>query len=63
MWRSSSITQLLANMILDPVVLGSIPSNPKIPKLPMLLRLLNGAALRKVDIGMKMFIKPIYYYL
>ena len=49
------MAQLLAYLFQDPAALGSIPSVPK----SMLLRLIYGTALRKVDSGLNILIEPI----
>ena len=51
------IAQCLAYSLLEPAAPGSNPRGPKI--LSMLLRLINGAAKRKVDSGLKMLIEHI----
>ena len=50
----------------DPAAPGLIPSVPNffsVEKLSMLLRLINGAAKRIVDRGLKMLMKPIWCWL
>ena len=57
-----NIPQCLSYLLPDQALVGSIPSIReffKKNKLSMLLRLINSAAIRKVDSGLKMLIEPI----
>ena len=60
--QGGSVAQWLAYLILNPVAPVSIP-RVQSNNMLMLLRLINGAAQRKVDSGLKMLIKPIQYWL
>ena len=59
-----SIAQLLVYLLPDPAALSSIPKFSEFfsyEEIVDVARLINGAAYRKVDSGLKMMIEPIYW--